>query len=92
MAGDYLQNFEARLDDLKVQGRAIKTQVTLSYNVVSATNDAAVVHDHIQDQSFYVDPVTRKPITDPANDQVLIEFDLAKLDGVWKVVDSVAAE
>ena len=92
MAGDYLQSFETRLDGLKMQGRAIKTRVTLSYNVVSATNNSAVVHDYIQDQSFYVDPVTQKPITDPANDQVLIEFDLAKLDGVWKVVDSVTAE
>src|SRR5205085_6327251 len=92
MAGDYLQNFESHLDGLRMQSRAIKTQVTLNYNVVKASSEVAIVHDRIEDESFYIDPGTQKPLTDPANDQVMIEFSMAKLDGVWKVTDSVTAE
>jgi hypothetical protein len=92
MAGDYLQNFATHLDGLRIQSRAVKTQVTLNYNVVKASSEAAIVHDRIEDESFYIDPETQKPLTDPANDQVMIEFSMAKLDGVWKVTDSVTAE
>ena len=92
MAGDYLQNFESHLDGLRMQSRAIKTQVTLNYNVVKVSSEVAIVHDRIEDGSFYIDPGTQKPLTDPANDQVMIEFSMAKFDGVWKVTDSVTAE
>jgi hypothetical protein len=92
MDGDYLQNFVVRLNELRVEGRAIKTQITLNYTVVQATDRAATVIDRLEDSSFYVLPGTEQPLADQANDVLLIQFKFLRADGAWKVVDSVRQE
>ena len=92
MDGDYLQSFAAHLEELREQGQAIKTKVDLNYEVVQANSDAAIVHDRIEDNSFYVEPGTDNALSDPSNEQSLIEFKLRNFNGTWKVVDSVRAE
>jgi len=92
MSGDYLQMFESKLDDLRASGRAIKTQVKLDYKVVQAGNLDAVVIDHVDDTSFYVEPGTENPLSDPADDFLSLELKLHNFDGTWKVVESVSAD
>jgi len=89
MDGDYLQNFVVRLNDLRVQGRAIKSQVVLNYTVLQVNDRTATVFDRLEDTSFYVTPGTEQPLADETNDVLLIEFKLAKTQDSWKVVDSV---
>jgi|SRR5579859_2684438 len=89
MGGDYLQNFIARLDDLQLQGRAIKTQIVLNYTIAQATHDAATVIDRLEDSSFYIVPGTEEPLSEQVSDVLLIEFKLVRTGEVWKVVDSV---
>lgn len=92
MDGDYLKKFEASIQSLAEQGRAIKTEVSLNYTVVLASADSAVVHDAIEDDSYYVAAGTQDPLTEPANDLLRLEVTLHKIEGVWKVVDSVSAD
>ena len=91
MDGEYLEDFRNRIEQLRAEGRAINTQVSLNYTVVQATPTSAVVHDRIEDKSIYIDAVTKAPLEQPADGQLLIEFTLKRIDGVWKVVDSVTA-
>jgi hypothetical protein len=92
MDGEYLTQFESQLRSLQEQGRAIKTQVTLDYQVVQAANGTAIIHDHIEDDSFYVRAGTENPLTEPANDVLRLELTLRKSQGSWKVIDSVSAD
>ena len=90
MSGRYLEHFLDVLSQLQSEGKAIKVQVGLNYTVVQATDDLAVVHDRLEDGSVYVQLGTNVALSDPVNDVQLTEFTLARLDGAWKVVDSVA--
>jgi hypothetical protein len=92
MDGEYLNQFETQLKSLQMQGRAIKTQVTLNYVVVQASNETATIHDRVEDDSFYVVPGTQDPLTPPANDVLRLELKLRKSEGSWKVIDSVSAD
>jgi hypothetical protein len=92
MEGPYLQSFEIRLDNLRASGKAIKTQVTLNYKVVEATDTTAVVIDRVEDDSYYVSPGSEDPLSDPANDLLRLELKLINDSGTWKVVESVSAD
>lgn len=92
MDGDYLTTFEASLERAAHEGHAIRTQVTLNYMVLEVVDDSAVVHDRIEDNSYYVVPGTVEPLSDPANDLLRLEFTMRSIGGVWKVVDSVSAD
>ena len=92
MDDGYLQHFLDVLSQLNQEGRAIKTEVVLDYTVVQVTDDVAFVHDRIEDHSYYVEPDTGNPLTDPTKQMVFIEFKLQNTNGAWKVVDSVTEE
>jgi hypothetical protein len=92
MDGDFLTSFESSLQHLAEQGRAIKTQVSLNYAVVEATANSAIVHDGIEDNSYYVVAGTEQPLSDPTTDFLRLEVTLNKVDGAWKVVKSVSAD
>jgi hypothetical protein len=92
MDGPYLQLFEDRIGELRLQQRAIKTQVTLNYKVIQVKSEVANITDVINDDSFYVIPGTEEPITDPANDVLHLQLKLRKLVGAWKVIESVSAD
>jgi hypothetical protein len=92
MDDGYLDHFLAVMNQLRQEGRAIDTQVALNYTVVQVNSQSALVHDRIEDKSFYIDPTTQAALTEPADDVERIEFSLVKTNGVWKVVDSVTEE
>jgi hypothetical protein len=88
MDGDHLEVVQRRIEELRAEGRAIKTVVTLNYNVVEADADKAVVVDNIDDRSYYVKAGTEQPLTEPSSGVMLAMFRLDKSSGVWKVVNS----
>lgn len=92
MDGDYLVNTQQLINDLRTEGRAIKTQVVLSYSVVSTTSESSSVLDDVEDNSIYVNIGTEDPITSPKADQIRVVYRLNNLSGAWKVVDSVRSE
>ena len=92
MDGDYLEHIASLIDDLRTEGRAIKTQVVLDYSVVAATTEAATVVDFVEDNSVYVRIGTEDPISDPTADHLRIMYRLKKFSDAWKVVDSVRSE
>jgi hypothetical protein len=92
MDGDYLLNVQRRIDELRQEGHAIKTQVTLNYLVIQATPDKAKVIDDYKDNSVYVEIGTEDPLTAPVNDQSRVLYELQNTAGIWKVIDSVRPE
>jgi len=92
MDGDYLDNIAELVDQLRSEGRAIKTQVVLNYSVLEATKEAATVVDYVEDNSIYVKIGTEDPITSPTADLLRITYRLKRFPEAWKVVDSVRSE
>jgi len=92
MGGDYLTNVTQRIDELRAEGRAIKTQVMLNYTVVEASTDSASVVDYFKDNSVYVKIDTEEPLSTPTADQLNVLYRLRKFSDVWKVVDSVRSD
>jgi hypothetical protein len=91
MDGDHLMAIGNRIEEMRAEGKAIKTKVALNYTVVEASEVTATVVDRIEDSSYYVTAGTEQPLTDPAADVLLVMYRLQKNSGVWKVVDSVRA-
>ena len=89
MAGDHLDTVSRLIDELGSEKRAIKTTVDHDFRVVQLVGDAAQVFDAYISDSVYVDPVTQQPLSDPTSDELHIIFRLSRVDGRWKVVDSV---
>ena len=92
MGGDHLASTARLIDELQSENRAIKTVVDHDYQVVQAHNESAQVIDDYLSNSFYVEPGTLKPISDPSSDELKVLYKMVRIDGVWKVVDSVRAE
>jgi hypothetical protein len=89
-AGDEPAALTRRIDDLRTQGRAIRTHVFHHVVALPTAPDEAVVADEYEDLSIYVDFQTKEPI-DPSNPDpqtgpiVKVRKLLQKFDGVWKV-------
>jgi hypothetical protein len=92
MDGDYLGGTVRRIDELRSEGRAIKTRVTLSYSVLQVSSVNARIVDDVMDNSVYVKVGTEDALSEPTGDQLRILYSLRKIDGAWKVVDSVRSE
>jgi hypothetical protein len=92
MEGDYLTNEQQLIDQLRADGRAIKTQVVLNYSVVQATDESASIVDSFKDNSVYVQIGTEEPLTAPPSDQLTVLYTLRNSSGTWKVIDSVRPE
>jgi hypothetical protein len=91
MEGDYLTHTVGLIEDLRHEGRAIKSEVVLNYIVTEASSDSATVMDAVKDDSVYVDIGSNDPISDPVADRLDIMYYLTRIDGAWKVVDSVSS-
>ncbi|HEY3061326.1 MAG TPA: hypothetical protein VGL99_20345 [Chloroflexota bacterium] len=91
MDGEHLANIEQRISVLRSEGRAIRTKVSLNYNVIDASETTATIVDRIEDTSFFVKAGTEQPLTQPSADILLVMYRLQKISGLWKVVDSVRA-
>lgn len=92
MDGDHLASTLHLIDELLSENRAIQTNVDHDSHVVQASNDSAQVFDDYLSGSFYVDPKTLSPLTQPASDELRVLYQLRRVDGVWKVVDSISAD
>jgi hypothetical protein len=92
MEGDYFDNIAHLIEQLRTEGRAIKTQVILDYSIIQATSEAASVVDHVEDNSVYVSIGTEDPLSLPTGDQLRILYRLRRFPEGWKVVDSVRHE
>jgi len=92
MAGDHLESMTRRIDELRSENRAIKTDVDHEIHIVQVSPDAARVVDDYISNTIYVDPITKQPLSEPASDELRVLYQLQKLDGTWKVVDSVSAD
>jgi hypothetical protein len=92
MSGDHMDMLGQRIDELRTENRAIKTDVDHQFHVVQVTADAAQIIDDYISNSIYVDPVTKLPLTEPAADELRVLYRLNKVDGKWRVVDSVRAD
>jgi hypothetical protein len=91
MGGDHLNSVSQRIDELRTENRAIKTNVDHDFTVVQVSGNAAqIVDDYISD-SIYVDPATQRPLSEPASDELRVLYRLSRSEGTWKVVDSVRA-
>jgi hypothetical protein len=88
MADNELTGALQTLNEIRSEGRAGATLVTHKPVIVRATSDEAQIFDDIADQSFYVDPATKEPLSSPGEAKPLVGFYfLHKLNGDWKVVD-----
>jgi hypothetical protein len=92
MEGDHLASTSHLIDELRDENRAIQTSVDHDYHVIEATNTSASVFDDYLSSSFYIDPVTLAPISQPASDELRVLYRFQQFDGVWKVVDSISAD
>jgi hypothetical protein len=92
MAGDHLNSIAQRIDELRLEHRAIRTDVDHESRVVTITGDDAQVVDDYISNSIYVDPVTQQPLSEPTADELQVLYTLSKAGGTWRVVDSVRAE
>lgn len=96
-AGDELAALTSGIDDLRSQGRAIRTHVLHHLVALPTAPGEAVIADEYEDLSIYVDFETQAPI-DPANPDpqtgptVKVRKLLQKLDGIWKVSGSQVYE
>jgi len=89
-AGDELASLASRIDDLRSQGRGVRTHVIHHVVALPTAPGEAVVADEYEDLSIFVDFETKTPI-DQANPDpqtgpiVKVRKVLQKFDGVWKV-------
>ena len=87
MGGDELAGVTRVIEQLRSEGRAIKTDVTLHYTVVHATGDEAEVYDEYTSRSVYVHPDTKEPLGPEREPSTLkVTHFMQKVGGTWKVV------
>src|SRR6266542_2470484 len=93
--GDELAALDKNIEDLRAQGRAVKTDVQHHMSVLTAFDDKALVSDRIRDSSVYVSPEDNQPLPGevaPSSPdeapEVTSVYELELVDGTWKVVSS----
>jgi len=89
-AGPELAGLTDKIDQLRSEGRAIKTHVRHRVSALPTAPGEAVVADEYEDLSIYIDASTKEPIdpetADPQSGPVVkVREVLQKIDGVWKV-------
>jgi hypothetical protein len=89
MAGDHLAAAEELISQLRSEGRAIQTDVTHSYVILTATPGEAVIADEYTDDSYYVEIDSHQSLTQPIGSTVKEQYRMNKVDETWKVVSLV---
>ncbi|MBA4179615.1 MAG: hypothetical protein C0506_03410 [Anaerolinea sp.] len=85
-----VQRVREEIRELRRQGVALRVVIEHSPVVLEASATSAVVFDEMTNNSFYVDPETRKPPSAPGSGETLKDtFFLEKVDGQWVVIRSV---
>jgi hypothetical protein len=89
MDDEHLKSVKRLIQDLRVEGRAIDTDIQHSYRIREATESEAKIHDSYVSNSVYIDVNSRRTLTKPAADRLLEAYELKRIAGVWKVVSLV---
>ena len=90
MAGPRLARALDEIESLRRQGRAVRIVVRNDPLVAAVQTTEAVVIDQYQNESFVVDARTKEPVGGRGPAQSIRDtFTLTRVDGVWKVVDSI---
>ncbi|MCZ7576319.1 MAG: hypothetical protein M5U18_04415 [Dehalococcoidia bacterium] len=94
MTGPRLQRGLQEIADLRAEGRAIQLVVQPNPVVLEISEDFALVSDEYENNSYYIDPVTKQPVgATPVGSETLIDLTtLQRVGGVWKVSDGVREE
>lgn len=94
MTGPRLQRGLQEIADLHAQGRAVQLVVDNSPIVLEIRGDLALISDEYENNSYYIDPVTKEPVgATPVGSETLKDLiTLERVDGVWKVRDGVREE
>ncbi len=96
-AGPELDSLTGKIDQLRSEGRSIRTHVFHHFVALPTAGGEAVIADEYEDLSIYVDFETKVPV-DPTNPDpqtgpiVKVRKLLQKLDGIWKVTGSQVYE
>ncbi len=91
MAGEHLSSVEDLIAELQSEGRAIQTDVTHNYVVFEAIDDQAKIADEYVDNSIYVDGASKAVLSQPTGSKVREQYEMHRIDGVWRVVSLVRA-
>ncbi len=86
MAGEHLDAVLAQIQTLRAQGRALVTDVQHHFAVLEATHDHAWVGDNYVTNSVFVDSQTRTQLNEPGGGSIQEYYELARIEGEWKVV------
>jgi hypothetical protein len=89
MDDEYLADTQDLIEQLRAEGRAIKTQVSLDYTVVEASSNSATVVDFFVDNSIYVKLGTEDPLSNPTADRLRVLYRMQRISDTWKVIKSV---
>jgi hypothetical protein len=94
MTGPRLQRGLQEIADLHAQGRAVQLVVDNRPVVLEIRGDLALISDEYENNSYYIDPVTKEPVgATPVGSETLKDLiTLQRVDGVWKVRDGVREE
>lgn len=94
MTGPRLQRGLQEVSDLRAEGRAIQLVVQPNPVVLEISEDFALVSDEYENNSYYIDPVTKQPVgATPVGSETLRDLTtLQRVNGVWKVSDGVREE
>lgn len=94
MTGPRLDRGRQEIADLHAQGRAVQLVVDNDPIVLEIRGDLALISDQYENNSYYIDPVTKQPVgATPVGSEILKDLiTLQRVDGVWKVRDGVREE
>jgi hypothetical protein len=86
MSGDHLIAARDLVTQLRTEGRAIQTNVSHNYVVISATDTNATIADEYLDNSVYIDLTSHADLSKATGTTVREEYKMEKQDGSWRVV------
>ena len=81
-------SFGTRREEIQqrmAEGRAALVRLDHDYDITIVDPDTASVIDHFVNHQVLIDPATKEPIEDDPNEVVLVNFQLKRIDGTWKV-------
>lgn len=94
MTGPRLERGLREIADLHSQGRAVELVLGSNPVVLEIRGDLALISDEYENNSYYIDPITKKPMgaTSTGSETLKDLITLQRVDGVWKVRDGVREE
>lgn len=80
-----LQTRRSEIEERVSDGRAAHVRIDHDYEIVVVDENTAAVIDNFTNHQVLVDPETKEPIEPDPNEKILVNFQLKRLDGMWKV-------